>query len=169
MFLVQDYKKIDFLLGLRVNNSILNAKFNNSNFLFKNIENNNTSIIKSGNLYYTPISSFTINTSYYGGFRNPNIDDIGKVFSKDGINVVVPNQNLEPEYANNFEMGFIYNFSPLNLNLQLFHSTISNAISREYGMLNGQDSILYDGELMRIQMNKNIEKAILYGFSFYGY
>ena len=31
-----------------------------------------------------------INAAYYGGFRSPNLDDLGKVFSKDDKNVVVP-------------------------------------------------------------------------------
>ena len=94
-----------------------------------------------------------MNASYYGGFRNPNIDDVGKVFSKDGINVVVPNPNLEPEYAKNLEFNFNYKSLNLTLELQIFNTQIYNAISREYGSLNGADSMIYDNEMMRIQMN----------------
>ena len=160
-------KKTDVLLGLRLNNNTLSAKFDDDILDLKSIKNNNFSIIKSASLFYNAGLGFNINASYYGGFRNPNVDDLGKVFSKDGINVVVPNENLEPEYAENFEISLDYHLHPIKSNLQLFHSTILNAISREYGRLNGLDSIFYDGEMMRVQMNKNIEKVTLYGFSFY--
>jgi hypothetical protein len=62
--------------------------------IIKNIKNNNQSFIKSILLSYKPKKNTTINSSYYSGFRNPNIDDMGKIFSKDGINVVVPNKIL---------------------------------------------------------------------------
>ena len=31
------------------------------------------------------------------GFRNPNVDDVGKIFSKNDYSVVVPNNELKPE------------------------------------------------------------------------
>lgn len=39
----------------------------------------------------------------------PNIDDIGKVFESAPGNVVVPNNQLKPEYAWNYEIGVQYN------------------------------------------------------------
>ena len=158
-------KKLDLLLGGRWNSSELRAKYNNPTFSFEDIENNNTSFIKSALISFNPIRNTTINAAYYGGFRNPNIDDIGKIFSKDDITVVVPNANLEPEYASNFELSVNYVLSPLKIQIQLFNTQISNAINREYGTLNGADSMLYDGQMMRIQMNKNIESATINGAS----
>lgn len=158
-------RKLDLLIGGRWNNSSLNARFNNPSFSFKNIENSNSSFVRSTLISFMPTKSTAFNASYYGGFRNPNIDDVGKVFSKDDINVVVPNTNLEPEYADNFELSFNYTLSPIKLQIQFFNTQISNAINREYGTINGADSMLYDGQIMRIQMNKNIEKAYIKGLS----
>ena len=44
---------------------------------------------------------------------------------------------------------------------------INNAISREFSQINNQDSILYDGEIMRVQMNKNIDNITIYGFEIF--
>ena len=91
------------MLGLRFNSNTLKANFNLSNFSLENIKTQNNSLVKSILLSFSALENTTVNAAYYSGFRNPNIDDVGKIFSKDGINVVVPNTSLEPEYANNFE------------------------------------------------------------------
>ena len=36
----------------------------------------------------------------------------------------------------------------------------------EYGSINGVDSVMYDSVMMRVQMNKNIQSAIINGISF---
>ena len=79
------YKRLNLLIGGRWNSSQLRAKFNNLNF--QDIKNNNTSFVKSALISFNPIRNTSINAAYYGGFRNPNIDDVGKIFSKDDINV----------------------------------------------------------------------------------
>ena len=161
-------KKVQILLGGRFNQNNLIANFKNPIFNFSKIKNTNKSFIKSALLSYKISRSTTIKTSYYSGFRNPNIDDIGKVFSKNDKDVVVPNDKLEPEYADNLELAINYQNQKLQLQIQLYNTKLSNAISREYSSLNGTDSMLYDGEMMRIQMNKNIESAIINGISFFG-
>lgn len=156
-------EKLDFLLGGRWNTHTLKAKFNNPAFNFKDLENRNRSFIKSVLLCYKPTKSTGLTASYYLGFRNPNVDDIGKVFSKDDVNIVVPNSNLKPEYANNLELTFNYTLKPVKIQIQIFNTQITNAINREYSSLNGADSIVYDGEMMRVQMNQNIESATISG------
>lgn len=159
-------KKTDFLVGGRWNQSSIYAKFNRPNF--EDLNNSNESFIKSALLSVNPFKNTNINFAYYSGFRNPNIDDVGKVFSKDDVNVVVPNKNLEPEYTNNLEVSFNYTVNNFRLRLQLFNTIILNAISREYGTVEGLDSIIYDGQMMRVQMNKNIERANIKGVSLSG-
>ena len=159
-------KKLDLLAGGRWNNHTLLAKFKNPNLNFTDLKNKNTSFIKSILLCYKLTKSVNLTGSYYLGFRNPNVDDIGKVFSKDDVNIIVPNSNLEPEYADNLEFTFNYTLKPLKIQMQIFNTKITNAISREYSTLNNADSMMYDGEMMRIQMNKNIESANINGVSF---
>ena len=49
--------------------------------------------------------------------------------------------------------------------MQLYRTEIENAIVREFGTINGSDSIIYDGEMMRVQLNKNIASAKINGLS----
>ena len=159
-------KKLNLIIGGRWNHSKITAEFNNPTFIFDDLANTTTSFVKSGLITFKPNPKTMINAAYYGGFRSPNLDDLGKVFSKDDKNVVVPNSNLRPEYADNIELGYHYSSSVLNISLQIFNIQISNAISREYGSINGVDSMMYDSVMMRVQMNKNIQSAIINGISF---
>ena len=162
-------KKADFKVGIRLNNNLLNAKFMDTTiFTFAEVNNSNASFIKSATFMFKATDKSTLSASYYGGFRNPNIDDIGKIFSKNDADVIIPNENLEPEYADNFELVFKFDKKKLHVETALFYTFISNAIKREYGTLNGIDSITYDGELMRVQMNKNIESATIKGVNLSG-
>ena len=156
---------IDLFFGARWNNAELNARFNENIVSLENLRNKNNSFVKSMVLSYQPKTFISVNLGYYNGFRNPNIDDIGKVFSKDGNNVVLPNKNLEPEYSNNFEVSVNYRSTEVNASLQLYRTEIENAIVREFGTINGSDSIIYDGEMMRVQLNKNIASAKINGLS----
>lgn len=156
---------IDLFLGARWNNATLKARFNESVVLLENVKNKNNSFVSSIVFSCQPTNLINVNLSYYNGFRNPNIDDIGKVFSKDGNNVVLPNSDLEPEYSNNFELTIDYRSNEVNASIQIFRTEIENAIVRDYGAINGLDSILYDGEIMRIQLNKNIASAKISGLS----
>ena len=161
-------KKLDLSIGMRWNSQKLMCNFNNLDFDLNNIKTSNSSFIKSILLSYKPINHTILSCSYYDGFRNPNVDDIGKVFSKDGENVVVPNADLEPEYAQNIELSLVYVKKPFDIKIQVFKSFLNNAISREFGLLNGLDSLLYDGEIMRVQTNQNIESATIEGISVSG-
>ena len=161
-------KKIKLTIGSRYNRGYLQANFEDTltfNFPFNQIKNNNSSLIKSINISFEIDNKNNINLAYYGGFRNPNIDDIGKVFSKNDSYVIVPNINLEGEYANNYELSFLKKNKNLTLKTALFFTKINNVITREFSTINGNDSMIYDGEMMRIQMNKNIECATIYGLN----
>jgi hemoglobin/transferrin/lactoferrin receptor protein len=160
-------KKLITLLGSRINHNHLEANWNNPIFNFDQVINRNATLIKSILLWYKATKKTKLKASYYRGFRNPNIDDIGKIFSKNDRDVVVPNSQLKPEYSNNIELGINYQSPKLKLQFQIFHTHIANAISRGYGSVNGIDSIVFDGELMRVQMNKNSSSARINGLNFY--
>lgn len=159
-------RKANVLIGGRWNKSNLIAAFNDTatyQFNFKTISNKNQSFIKSILINYKKNTNLNFSASYYSGFRNPNIDDVAKVFSKNDVTVVVPNENLKTEYSTNFEVSMRYIKENFSSQIQLFSSRINNAISREYSTLNGRDSMLYDGEFMRIEMNQNIESVHING------
>ena len=99
-------------------------------------------------------------------FRAPNIDDYGKVFEKSGI-TVVPNDDITPVYAFGAEVSgqrkFFTQF--MTIGTTVYGTYLVNAMVQRDFQLNGQDSILYEGEMTKIQAIQNTDNAIIYGVS----
>lgn len=152
--------------GLRYNQVITIATFDTTfyPFPFTDVQLNNGALSGSVGMAWLPASDFQINVNLSSGFRAPNIDDIGKVFDSEPGNVTVPNPELEPEYAYNAELGIVKNFgSMVEFQITGFYTYLDNAIVRRDYTLNGEDSILYDGELSQVQALQNIDNAFVYG------
>ncbi len=160
---------INFQIGLRFNQFGLDADFRN-NLDFYPFPNSQASINKgalTGSLgvIYRPTEDWSISTLFSTGFRAPNVDDIGKVFDSEPGSVVIPNPNLNAEFAYNFEANLSRIFgSGMKLDFTVYHTTLDNALVRRNYQLNGQDSIIYAGELSRVQAIQNAAKARIYGF-----
>jgi len=92
------------------------------------------------------------------------MDDIGKVFESEPGSVVVPNADLKPEYAYNGELGFVKVFgSGVKFDMAAYYTLLQDAIVRRPYTYNGQDSILYDGDMSQVLAMQNIAKAYVYG------
>ena len=94
------------------------------------------------------------------------MDDIGKVFDSEPGNIIVPNENLKPEYSINTEL----NLRKIILNKHkiegsIYYSRLINAMVRGNYKFNGNDSLFYDGELSRVQAILNTGKAYVWGYS----
>lgn len=101
------------------------------------------------------------------GFRAPNIDDIGKIFDSEPGSVVVPNPDLEPEYAYNGELGLRKNFKNiLVLKGAAYYTYLVDALVRRDFSFGGQTEIEYNGEPSNVQAIQNAAKAYVYGFEF---
>lgn len=121
----------------------------------------------SAGFSWFPKADLQITLNGSTGFRAPNIDDIGKVFDSEPGSVVVPNPDLEPEYAYNAEMGVRKNFKDkLVLKGAAFYSYLVDALVRRDFEFNGETEILYNGELSNVQAIQNAAKAYVYGFEF---
>ena len=93
------------------------------------------------------------------------MDDVGKVFDSEPGAVVVPNPDLLPEYAYNVEAGLKKNFKDkLVLKGAAFYTYLVDALVRRDFEFNGQNEILYNGELSRVQAIQNAARAYVYGF-----
>ena len=113
---------------------------------------------------YAPGSKWVFSTQLSTGFRAPNVDDIGKVFDSQPGYVVVPNPDLEAEYAYNAEFGLAHVIGQrIKIDLTAYYTLLDNALVLRDFNLNGQDSILYDGELSQVGSIQNAARANVYG------
>ncbi len=103
--------------------------------------------------------------SLNNGFRTPNVDDVGKVFSPDEGIVVVPNLDVAPEKALHAELGWE---KEIGSNVKIFAaawtSLLRDAIVRRPYTIAGQDSLVFEDELMAVHSNTNAGEARLMGF-----
>ena len=159
-------KKLTFQAGLRYNHVYISAPFDTTFLPLPFSESELATGALNGNLgaTYRPGASWQFNASASTGFRAPNIDDIGKVFDSTPGNVVVPNRDLSPEYAYNFEAGITKVFSETaRLEGSAYYTILKDALTRRPYRLNGQDSIIYDGEMSRVFAIQNASEAYVYG------
>ena len=153
--------------GTRYNFFELDAQFDTRFYPFPFEEANisNGALTGSIGLVYNPQQDLTISTNFSTGFRAPNVDDAGKVFDSEPGAVVVPNPNLKPEYAYNAELGIAKVFnSSIRVDFTGFYTKLEDALVRRDFTLNGQDQIIYDGELSQVQAIQNAAYTTVYGF-----
>lgn len=133
-------------------------------FPFREANLNSGAVSGSLGLVYTPDERWIISLNGSTGFRAPNVDDLGKVFDSSPGAVVVPNPDLKPEYAYNGELGIAHVFGKaVKLDVSAYYTRLDNALVRRNFTLNGQDSILYNGELSQVQAVQNAAFAYVYG------
>lgn len=157
-----------FLLsaGVRYNAYAINATFDTSfyPFPFTNTNLNNQAFNGSLGAVYQPNKKLYISTNLATGFRAPNIDDMGKVFDSEPGSVVVPNPNLQAEYAYNAELSITKIFGEgLKIDATGYYTLLENALVRRNYSLNGNDSIMYDGTYSQVQAIQNAAVARVYG------
>ena len=157
-----------FLLqsGARYNLFALDAVFDTAfyPFPFTTANINEGALTGSLGMIYTPTENWTVSVNIATGFRSPNVDDMGKVFDSEPGSVVVPNPALKAEYAYNAEAGIARVFGEtVKIDLTGYYTILDNALVRRDFFLNGQDSLMYDGELSRVQAVQNAAKAYVYG------
>jgi len=155
--------------GLRYNHVNLHSVIaDNSyyNFPFSRIDISNGAVTGSAGIVFNPAKSTRITFNASTGFRAPNLDDAGKVFeSAPGI-VVVPNPGLKPEYAYNIDAGLEHKAGKiLHFGITGFYTRLENAMVRHDFLFNGEDSIIYQGQLSKVEALVNASYARVYGFT----
>ena len=115
-------------------------------------------------LVFTPGNRWTLVAQASTAFRAPNVDDMGKVFDSEPGAVVIPNPDLTPEYAYHGEVGLARVVgSWMKVELSAYYTHLDQALVRRDFTLNDRDSILYAGELSRVQAIQNAATAQVYG------
>lgn len=160
-----------FLLqaGLRFSTFRQQAEFDTSfyPFPYTSLSIQNGGVSGSVGVTYSPSEKWTFRVNTSTGFRAPNVDDSGKVFDSEPGAVIVPNPELNSEYAYNLEAGIAGLLTKnLKIDFTTYYTNLEDAMVRRNFTLNGQDSILYDGELSQVQAIQNAALATVYGFQF---
>ena len=161
---VSDKTKIQ--TGLRYNVFILNADFDTTfyPFPFTSATINNGSLTGSAGFVFRPNNQWIISSNVATAFRSPNVDDVGKVFDSEPGSVVIPNPDLEAEYAYNIDLNIAKQIGKyVKIDFSTYYTLLDNALVRRDFTLNGASQIMYDGELSQVQAIQNAAKANVYG------
>ena len=163
-YLVTD--KTSLQAGLRYNKYILKADFDTTfyPFPFTEAHIDNGSLTGSAGIVFRPTDKWVISSNVATAFRSPNLDDVGKVFDSEPGSVVIPNPNLEAEYAYNVDLNVAKMFGKsVKVDVSTYYTLLDNALVRRDFTLNGASEIVYDGELSQVQAIQNAAKANVYG------
>ena len=161
------HTKVTLTIGLRYSYNTLDATFDTTfiKFPYKNAKLRDGALTGNAGLVFRPAEGWQLNGNISTGYRMPNVDDIGKLFESVPGNISVPNPDLTPEYAWNFEMGIIKTIpNKFRIELNGFYTILKNAIVRRPTTFNGSDSILFNGILSQVEALQNVAKATVSGF-----
>ncbi|MGK0388042.1 MAG: hemoglobin/transferrin/lactoferrin receptor protein [Maribacter sp.] len=181
------------LAGLRYTYASTVANYEASSYApelpFSRVAVRGSNITGALGLAFTP-ENWAFKASFATGFRVPNVDDLAKFREKDGF-VTIPNPDLKPEYALNYELNVARTFkfgaedkqgkkaSSLTLSATVFYSHLLNAIVRKEHHLptytdtiNGEPILVendstydFDGTLADVVINTNAATADIFGYS----
>ncbi len=156
-------------LGFRFTQNSLNSKFNDKTFFpfpFNDIEQNSSRLNGNASLIWLPDDSWKISALVATGFRTPNVDDISKVFESNNNSVIVPNPDLKPEETVNYELGITKSWdNKVEFTATGWYTDFTNVLTTKFSQFNGQDSITYNGNRVRVSTVDNGAKAFIYGFN----
>ncbi|MEY3845358.1 MAG: hypothetical protein RL293_1780, partial [Bacteroidota bacterium] len=153
--------------GLRFSNVGLSSTFIDKTYFplpVKSIKQNNSALNGNIGLIYMPNNKWRITATGSTGFRAPNVDDMTKVFESVPGKVVVPNANLKPEYTYNAEIGVSRLVATgVTASVNGYYTYLINGLTVQNGTFEGQDSIMYDGQLSQVMSTVNAAKSRIFG------
>lgn len=162
--------KWTFSDGLRIGYSSLRANFITEKFFpflaGREVKQDNPTYSLSAGIVFNPVAHWKLALNISTGYRVPNIDDVGKVFDSEPGMVVVPNPDIKPEKTVSADFNVMtYKNGLFEWNASLFATYLFDAIALAPATFDGQDKIIYDGELSDVYSNRNNSLAYVLGAS----
>lgn len=135
--------------GIRYTVNSLSSEFKDTNFIklpYTTAKQNNQALTASLGFTWKEDNDYKISLLANTGFRTPNIDDMSKVFESSNEILIVPNAEIKPEYATNFEMSISKVFDKkYKFDFTAFYTLLENALVLADYKYNGQDSVTLGG------------------------
>lgn len=155
--------------GLRYSHVGLNCSFGDKTFFpfpFSEAKQNNDALTGNIGYIFSPGKDWHFSLLGSTGFRSPNVDDMAKVFESGGGTLVVPNPNLKAEYVYNGEIGISKVIAQkVKVEASGWYSYITNAIVTQPYTLNGEETVIYNGDTSAVVASQNAQTAYIAGAS----
>jgi len=136
---------------------------------FDQVSYNRGALTGSGTLRWSPRDHVGLHAVLSTAFRNPNVDDVGKVRAKDGF-AVIPSDQLKPERLSGLEMGGFWRSrnGQVKAHVSGFYTEWRDAIVPVDTVFFSADgaaieTIVVEGDTNLIQVNTNIGRAAISG------
>ncbi len=158
--------KFTLTTGLRYSFNSLNATFDTTfiKFPYQQTKLRDGALTGSAGFVFRPDGGWQLKGNISTGYRMPNVDDAGKLFESVPGNITVPNPQLKPEYAWNFEAAILKEAAgKFRIELAGFHTILTDAIVRRPFSFAGQNSILFDGIMSQVEALQNVARATVWG------
>lgn len=148
-------------------NSNLGNSLNFYAFLPPTIKQTNQAINGNLGIIYLYRSNLRFYANVSNAFHAPNIDDLSKIFDSNSKTktVIVPNNNLKPEQSLTSEIGTnLTILKHIKLNANIYYTQLYDAFVVSPTLVNGSDSLMYDGEMSRVNRLANKQEAFVMGW-----
>jgi outer membrane receptor for ferrienterochelin and colicin len=158
-YLLSNFKidRMIFDLGLRYNTFKINVPDN----ILGMVEINPSAFVYNAGVLFRINEKNSVYGSVNTAFRAPNIDDMGTIGIVD-FRYEIPSNNLKPEKSINYEIGYKLSEDFFQGSVSIFHSNLSDFITRVKTKYNGQDSI--NG--YQVYTKENVANSVVYGAEF---
>ena len=141
----------------------------NTNFFklpYTTVKQENFTYSGAVGIVHNPSKNVKLVFNFASAFRVPNIDDLAKIFESVPGRVIVPNQNIKPEQSVTADMGITFwEGKRFQLENTFFYTRLYDAIVTSPFELNGQNNLIYEGQLSQIYANQNQGNGEIVGLS----
>lgn len=155
--------------GLRYSHVGLNCSFDDKTFFpfpFDEAKQSNDALTGNIGYIFSPGKDWHFSLLGSTGFRSPNVDDMAKIFESGNGTLVIPNPDLKHEYVYNGELGISKVIArKVKLEASGWYSYITNAIVTQPFTLNGEGTVVYNGDTSAVVASQNAQKAYITGAS----
>jgi len=170
---VNIHEGLNLMGGIRYSYITLSARFLDTTFVSVPYDNgriafSTPALTGSVGMAWDMGKGYHLHTVASNAFRAPNVDDVGKIRSKNGfVTIPTPSDDVVAEKSLNAELSLAKNFNnKVRLSGTYFYTYLFDAIvQRRDSLGEGDVTLYYDGAFDTIQTNINAGEAFIYGAS----